>query len=161
MKKIYVLFGSQTGNAQQISRNIHELLNEHGIPSIYLSLNETIQDNTFCFLPEKENATSLVIVCSTTGNGDPPETANRFWRTLKNRKLASSLLEGLEYAVLGLGDTNYDHFCHMGKQIDRRMNQLGATRFLELSCADESVDLEETVDSMTEKILHYFVSSLK
>lgn len=50
------------------------------------------------------------------------------------------------FAVLGLGDTNYDKFCHMGKSIDKRLSELGGQRVLPLRCADEATNLEETVE---------------
>ncbi len=49
--------------------------------------------------------------------------------------------------MLGLGDTNYDKFCHMGKVIDKRFEELGGKRMLELHCADEATGLEETVEA--------------
>jgi sulfite reductase alpha subunit-like flavoprotein len=49
--------------------------------------------------------------------------------------------------VLGLGDTNYDKFCHMGKSIDKRLGELGGNRVLSLACADEATNLEETVEA--------------
>ena len=30
--------------------------------------------------------------------------------------------------VQGLGDTNYDKFCHMGKGLDSRLGDVGGTR---------------------------------
>ena len=48
--------------------------------------------------------------------------------------------------MLGLGDTNYDKFCHMGKSIDKRLDELGGTRVLPIECADEATGLEEPVE---------------
>ena len=57
------------------------------------------------------------------------------------------MFEGLSYSVLGLGDTNYDKFCYMGKAIDKRLSELGGQRVLDLACADEGTgSMEETVE---------------
>lgn len=48
---------------------------------------------------------------------------------------------------MALGDTNYDKFCHIGKNIDKRINELGGQRFFNLHCADESTNLEEIVEA--------------
>ncbi len=54
---------------------------------------------------------------------------------------------GLPYSVLGLGDTNYDKYCYMGKQIDKRLTELGGERVLEIHCGDEGTGMEETVEA--------------
>ena len=54
---------------------------------------------------------------------------------------------------MGLGDTNYDQFCHMGKIIDKRLKELGGNRFHPLCCADEATGLEETVERWKEEIM--------
>lgn len=54
---------------------------------------------------------------------------------------------------MGLGDTNYDQFCHMGKIIDKRLMELGGNRFHPLCCADEATGLEETVERWKEEIM--------
>jgi methionine synthase reductase len=80
----------------------------------------------------------IVVVCSTTGNGDPPDNCAKFWRYLKRRTQPTDMLASVSYTVLGLGDTNYDKFCYMGKSLDKRMSELGAQRFYDM-CTFQSV----------------------
>lgn len=163
---IHLLYGSQTGNAEEISKELYEILLEKNYKCNYSSLNKTVQDDTFNFInqntiimdEEKENNCDifLIIICSTTGNGDAPHTANLFWRKLKNKKLSKNLLNGIKYGVLGLGDTNYDKFCAMGKNLDKRLKELGAEQIIELHCADEAIGLEETVEQFKTKLFELF-----
>ena len=60
-----------------------------------------------------------------------------FWRSIKLRSNPKDRYQDIPYTVLGLGDTNYDKFCFMGKSIDKRMQELGAIPFYEIHCADE------------------------
>jgi sulfite reductase alpha subunit-like flavoprotein len=155
MKNIHILYGTQTGNAQEISRNIYQLLIEKKYDCKILSLNKTIENNSFNFINDDNNV--LIIVCSTTGNGDAPETANLFWRKLKNRNQPKNLLDKIEYTILGLGNSNYDKFCQMGKNLDKRFFELGAKRFLELQCFDEAVDEDESIELFIDKVIKYIV----
>jgi sulfite reductase alpha subunit-like flavoprotein len=67
--------------------------------------------------------------------------------------LPKNHLEGVPFAVLGLGDTNYDKFCQMGKMIDKRFAELGGSRFVEMHAACESTNLESTVESFKKKCM--------
>lgn len=157
--EIYILYGSQTGNAEEISKEIYQLLVEKDLNCKHGSLNATLVNNGFRFLTDSSFST-VIMVCSTTGNGDAPESANHFWRKLKNRALPKDLLHGIQYAVLGLGDTNYDKFCQMGKNLDRRFEELRGTRIIDLHCADEATGLEETVDEFIEELNKFFSGEL-
>ena len=42
-------------------------------------------------------------MCATTGNGDAPENAERFWRFVKRRTQPKDMLAKLHYAVLVRG----------------------------------------------------------
>merc|ERR1712071_465249 len=58
----------------------------------------------------------VICVTSTTGNGDAPENASRFVRYVKKGDTAKTMpFRNCVYAVMALGDTNYDQFCATGK----------------------------------------------
>ena len=40
---------------------------------------------------------------------------------------------------LGLGDSNYNNFCNMGKSLNRRLLDLGAQPFHESGYADDGI----------------------
>ena len=82
---------------------------------------------------------TLLVVVSTYGEGEMPDNAQLFWDALSAS--TAPRLETLEFAVLALGDTSYEHFCRAGKLVDTRLEQLGATRIA--SRLDCDVDFEE------------------
>ena len=145
MTTIYILYGSQTGNAAEIAKITYEMMKERNLTNaeICTSLDDYIKDTN---LDNLNTMTNLIVVCSTTGNGDVPDNASKFWRKIKSRKLNSNLLEGVSYTVLALGNSNYDQFCHAGKQIFKRLGELGARPFQSLVCVDEVGDMEENVE---------------
>jgi len=148
------LYGSQPGNAEEISKELFGVLLEKGLNCVHSSLNSALKPDSFSFL-DTQDKTTLIVICSTTGNGDAPESANHFWRKIKNRNLPKDLFSGVEYAVLGLGDTNYDKFCQMGKNLDRRFEELGATRVLKLQCLDDACQDENEVGDFIEKVIKF------
>ncbi|KAF9927423.1 hypothetical protein BGZ67_007532, partial [Mortierella alpina] len=149
-----VLFASQTGNAESISRNIHEQAQERGFKSAHFVLNDFAK-------VDWDTEECLVFVVSTTGDGDPPDNSTKFWRHL--RKLKGVGLTKAKYAILGLGDTNYDNFCQTAKRLDTRLQELGASPFYARGLADDATGLEETVDpwikNLWPKLAHQVVSS--
>ena len=86
-----------------------------------------------------EDTKCAVLVSSTTGDGDQPESAERLWRRIKKRSLPSDHLAGLKFAILGLGDTNYTQFCNGPKTLHSRLQDLGAQEFYEPGWADDGV----------------------
>ena len=72
----------------------------------------------------------VLCVVSTTGQGDAPDNASKFFRFLKGRTNATTMLAAWRFGVLALGDTNYDQFCKPGKVLDKRLEELGARRYV-------------------------------
>lgn len=166
-RNIYILYGSQTGNAESLAVELSEKLLEADIKSQCLALNAVKKVDL------KTVASFLVVICSTTGNGDAPENADGWWRSIKLRSAVSEfhrlifyslcdcallflqakdLFADLPYSVLALGDTNYDKYCYMGKAIDKRLAELGGERTLEIHCGDEGTGMEETVEAWKSKV---------
>ncbi|XP_065882526.1 methionine synthase reductase-like isoform X2 [Dysidea avara] len=144
MKRILLVYGSQTGQSQAISEQIAEAASLKGFQVDLHCLDQS----GVKFHLEQEPV--IVIVCSSTGDGDPPDNAAKFWRKLKKRTLPEDHLAKCHYTVLGLGDSNYSKFCNMGKLLDERMNSLGATRFYDAGFADDAVGLEAVVEPWIE-----------
>ncbi|XP_071070522.1 methionine synthase reductase-like isoform X2 [Dasypus novemcinctus] len=74
----------------------------------------------------------LIIVASTTGTRDPPDTACKVVKEVQDRTLPADFFAPLRYGLLGLGNSEYTYFCNGGKMIDRRLQELGAQHFYDL-----------------------------
>src|SRR3546814_8901517 len=61
----------------------------------------------------------------------------------------SPQLPDLRFAVLALGDSTYEHFCAAGKRLDRRFEELGATRLQ--ARIDCDVDYDEPAQARSEE----------
>ena len=69
----------------------------------------------------------VVMVASSTGDGDAPDNAARFFAAVRRRSNAGDALEGVRYTVLGLGDSNYTRFAAVPRSLRSRFGELGAT----------------------------------
>ena len=59
----------------------------------------------------------LLVVVSTYGEGEPPESAVVCSSSSRRARLAN--WRALKFAVLGLGDSSYEFFCQTGKGFRR------------------------------------------
>jgi sulfite reductase alpha subunit-like flavoprotein len=142
-----ILYGSQTGNAESISKILcEEILNKTSLHCIYDTLNNA-SDISF------EKVKYLIVICSTTGNGDMPDNSINWWRQFKQRTANKSTFEGVNFLVLALGNSNYSKFCYCGKTIDKRLAELSGKRIMELTCVDDATDMEESVGIWINKVI--------
>ncbi|WP_457322339.1 flavodoxin domain-containing protein, partial [Stenotrophomonas sp. P5_B8] len=113
---ILLVWASQTGFAQQVCARSAEALRAAGLPVRIRGLHQ-IDSNAL------QQATQVLFVASTTGEGDAPDHALPFLRTVMSQSLA---LPDLQYGVLALGDRSYGHFCAFGHQLDTWLRRQGA-----------------------------------
>jgi sulfite reductase (NADPH) flavoprotein alpha-component len=131
-KPLNILFGTQTGNAEDVANEAATLARTRGFAPKVEELDAVTPEQ----LASMEH---VVVVISTYGEGEMPDNAGLFWEALSSS--TAPRLENLNYGVLGLGDTSYEHFCHAAKLIDMRLEQLGAKRLGDR--VDCDVDYEE------------------
>lgn len=141
MQPIYIVFGTESGNAQALAERAQETLEKVGLPCKVVDM----LDLAFESVVELEY---LLVITSTYGNGDPPSNAEGFHAFLMRK---APPLPRLSFSVCGLGDTTYDRFAHCGKDFDRRLGELGATRLVDRQDCD--VDYEAPFEAWLEKVV--------
>ncbi|VAI56440.1 unnamed protein product [Triticum turgidum subsp. durum] len=130
-ERLVVLYASQTGNAMDAAERVGREAERGGCPAVdVLSMD--------CFDPScLPRERYVVFVVSTMGQGDPPDSMKDFWTYLTRKSLGARWLEGLFYAVFGLGDSTYGKYNYPAKKLDRRLFNLGAERITEKGLGDD------------------------
>ena len=139
---LLILYGSQTGTAEALARQLAAKAKARGFPARVL---EAAAGPSVAW----KNEGRLLLVTSTYGDGEPPDNARGLWDWLQTD--AARSLAHLEYSVLALGDTRYEHFCAAGKRMDARLEELGAKRVHPLAECD--VDYEGPARAWMEGVL--------
>uniref|UniRef100_A0A2C9KVX5 Flavodoxin-like domain-containing protein n=1 Tax=Biomphalaria glabrata TaxID=6526 RepID=A0A2C9KVX5_BIOGL len=131
---LLVLFGSQTGTAQDCAEKIVREAKRRHFSSRAVAMDLYNVANLL-------NEELVVFVCSTTGQGDPPDNMKTFWKFLLRKDLPATSLTNMKFAVLGLGDSSYQKYNVVAKRLQKRLDQLGACSILKLGLADDQHDL--------------------
>jgi sulfite reductase (NADPH) flavoprotein alpha-component len=108
-------FASQSGFAEQLAWQTAGQLQSAGLPVRV----QRLADMTEQDLNQSQNA---LFVVSTFGDGEAPDSARGFERKLLGRPLA---LEQLNFAVLALGDRQYQSFCGFATRLHDWLAQRG------------------------------------
>ena len=130
---LLVLYGSNMGTAKGIAYEMAEKASSYGIRSEVAALDEAINN-----LPTG----GAVLIITSSYNGKPPKNARKFVQWLET--LEPGKLNGVHYAVLGCGDTNWaSTYQEVPRFIDEQLAHKGASRFSLCGEADVSGDIEE------------------
>ncbi|XP_028840368.1 NADPH--cytochrome P450 reductase isoform X2 [Denticeps clupeoides] len=145
-RNILVFYGSQTGTAEGFAHQLAKDAQRYGLKAMAADPEEHDMSDLLR-LPEIDN--SLAVFCMATyGEGDPTDNAQAFYDWLQ---VTGDRLEGLNFAVFGLGNKTYEHFNAMGKYVDKRLSELGARRIFDLGLGDDDGNLEEDFLSWKEE----------
>ncbi|NRA69874.1 MAG: assimilatory sulfite reductase (NADPH) flavoprotein subunit [Gammaproteobacteria bacterium] len=126
-----VLYGSQTGNAKGVAKQVAEAATAQGINVSLVSMadykTKALKDETH-----------LLVIVSTHGEGEAPDDAEQLHQFLASKRAPK--LAGLEFAVLGLGDTSYEFYCQTAIDFELRLSALGAKSILDRRDCDVDYD---------------------
>lgn len=130
---LLVLHGSNLGTSERIANEIAEDGRARGFAVTQGRLDDYVDA-----LP----TTGLVVICTSSYNGNPPDNAVDFHHWLASG-LAAGSLDGVTYTVFGSGDRVWaSTFQKVPREIDDMLAAAGATRFAERGVADASDDFD-------------------
>jgi sulfite reductase (NADPH) flavoprotein alpha-component len=119
-----IAYASQTGTAARLAEATAAAVRAGGQPAMLASLSALSPGELPAFR-------SILLLVSTTGHGELPETARGFVR-----KLADTSLRGTAFSMLALGDTRYDHYCGGGLALRDVLLRQGAQERLPVHTLD-------------------------
>jgi sulfite reductase (NADPH) flavoprotein alpha-component len=149
-RSVTLLYGSHTGNCQSLAEGYSEKLKKQGF-TVQLSAMDDYKSKAL------KNVEDLLVLTSTHGDGDPPDNALSFYDFLHSKRAPK--LEGARFSVLALGDSSYEFFCQTGKEIDKKLEELGAERIHPR--VDCDLDFEEPAEEWWAGVWQQLGSTVK
>lgn len=129
-RKLLILYGSETGNCEDLGKRIGWQAKRRHFDVKLMALDEYPKKNLV-------NEDLVLFICSTTGQGEPPENMKKFWKFIMRKDLSDHSLVALQAAVIGLGDSSYLHYNITAKKLYKRLVQLGASMVLKIVLGDD------------------------
>jgi flavodoxin len=93
---------------------------------------------------EKYKNQYVLVVTSTTGQGDLPDSIVPLFQDIK---LKLGYQPDVRYGIIALGDSSYSHFCGGGKQFDALLQEQSAQRVGDMLMIDASEHPEPESES--------------
>ncbi|KAI0447056.1 riboflavin synthase domain-like protein [Xylaria telfairii] len=132
-RKMLILYGSETGNSEESASDIEHMARRLHFRTLLEEMNDVE-------LRDLLQYSLVVFVISTTGQGDLPKNARKFWKSLLRKRLAPNCLGQVKFTTFGLGDSSYFQYNWAARKLHKRLEQLGAIEFLPRGEADERHD---------------------
>jgi len=127
-KRVVVFYGSQTGTAEDLATKLSkEMSSKYGLKSMTADLDNFDYDNLDA-VPEDA---LLVFLMASYGEGEPTDNAQEFMLFIQGSPEFSegaSELPSLQFAVFGLGNTSYEKYNQVGRDLNQCLESLGAQR---------------------------------
>ncbi len=147
MANTLLIYGSLTGNTEGVSHKVQEILRTKGKEiEVKNAIDSDLPDLTAPY-------ETFILACSTWDDGLPASDFNDFIE-----RISSNLpsLAGKKIAILGLGDSNYVHFCGATTIIEELfVGKMGGQKIIDTLRIDGYPDMEENqtvISAWTDKL---------
>ena len=141
-RSLLVLFGSQSGNAEDVASKIGKAASQYGLDATVKGMDEIK-------ISDLSVQKRIMICCSTWGEGEQPDNAEDLWISATAEDSPS--MSGVNFSILALGDTSYELFCESGKEWDLWLESKGGNRLNQR--VDCDVDYEDLAKSWMDETL--------
>lgn len=140
---VFVVYGTQSGTAAQAAKEIKLELQQFigraklsPVPEVSLVAGNAMHPDQL--MNHVEDSMGTIFVTCTFGEGEFPETMEKLWSYLEDRK--EEKFDEFRYGVFGLGSSMYavgGQFNRAAKRLDQRMEELGGKRMIEVGLGDD------------------------
>lgn len=134
-KKTLVLFGSQTGTAEDYAHKFaKEFQSRFGIATMCADLADYDYETFHQLATDVAGFRLVVFFTATYGEGDPTDNALDFFDYLDSE---CEDLSGLKFACFGLGNSTYEFYNATGRRTCKTLKSKNATQIGELGLGDD------------------------
>ncbi|ETO01351.1 NADPH-cytochrome-P450 oxidoreductase [Reticulomyxa filosa] len=125
-----IFFGSQSGTAEGFAYDMQKEAKKYGFGAQVIDLEEYDVE-------ELQDEKLVIFLVATYGEGEPTDNAQEFYQWLTEGEHSENELRQVDFAVFGLGNSQYQFFNEMGKQFDQRLQELGGQRLIDRGIGDD------------------------
>ena len=147
-KNCIVFYGSQSGTAEDYAYKLSkELSARFGLKTMAADLDQYDFDN----FEELSNEILVFFLTATYGEGEPTDDAVDFYEWLNNE---ADTLSNIRFSVFGLGNSTYEFYNAIGRNINEKLEQKGAERFADYGEGDDGTGtLDEDFLEWKDKVM--------
>ncbi|ATG02254.1 flavodoxin [Lelliottia amnigena] len=137
MAEVGIFVGTMYGNSLLVAEEAEAILAGMGHKA-------TVYEEPDLADWEKYKNQYVLVVTSTTGQGDLPDSIVPLFQDIK---LKLGYQPDVRYGIIALGDSSYSHFCGGGKQFDALLQEQSAQRVGDMLMIDASEHPEPESES--------------